>query len=228
MKNKMFHVEHLFVLLTDICFSREIEVEQAGEEFFELGMYDEQEIFKVIAEDDWMLEVLRTAAGLELPDWWVCAGFVRSKIWDALHGYGTRTPLGDIDVIYFDNENRNEEHEKEYERQLNRVIPGLPWSVKNQARMHEVNNLPPYQSSVDAISQFPETATALGLKLKANGELELTAPHGLKDLLEMRVGPTPAFKKDARLMKVYEQRLLSKQWTQKWPKVKIEASQETV
>ena len=36
---------------------------------------------------------------------------------------------------------------------------------KNQARMHVVNNMLPYSSSVDAISKFPETATALGVTL---------------------------------------------------------------
>lgn len=184
-------------------------------------MKNEQEIVKTIAEDEWMLEVLQAAAELELPDWWVCAGFVRSKIWDVLHGYSTRTALGDIDVIYFDEENCKEAQEKAYERRLNRAFPGLPWSVKNQARMHEVNDLPPYKSSVDAISQFPETATALGLRLNGCSEMELAAPHGLTDLLTMRIRPTPAFRKDARLMNVYEQRLLTKQWTQKWPKVEI-------
>ena len=189
-------------------------------------MKTEEEMLSVIAEDSWMLEVLRAANTLNLPDWWICAGFVRSKVWDALHDYDVRTPLGDIDVIYFDKEKLDEEMEKDYECQLGRLMPELPWSVKNQARMHEINDLPPYLSSVDAISQFPETATALGVKLGTRGQLELTAPHGLKDLLALQVRPTPAFKQDERLMVTYRQRLASKQWTRKWPKVTVVSVQD--
>lgn len=189
-------------------------------------MRNEEEILRLIAEDEWMLEVLQAAGTLKLPDWWICVGFVRSKVWDTLHNYAERIPLGDIDVIYYDENNLDEALEKEYEHQLNLVMPGLPWSVKNQARMHEVNDLPPYLSAVDAISQFPETATALGVKLDARGELELTAPHGLEDLFGMRICPTPAFEKDKRLMTVYRQRLISKEWTRKWPKVEVLAASE--
>lgn len=189
-------------------------------------MKNRDDILKGIEEDDWMMEVLRSAEKLQLPDWWVCAGFVRSKVWDCLHGYTERTPLGDIDVIYYDKNDLDEEREKEYEHYLNRLMPGLPWSVKNQARMHEINDLPPYRSSVDAISQFPETATALGVKLDEQDELELTAPHGLVDLIGMKVYPAPAFEKDGRLMNIYRQRLESKNWKQKWPKVEVITAKE--
>src|SRR5690606_18827150 len=113
-------------------------------------------------KDAWMIGVLSAAKSLDLPDWWICAGFVRSKIWDTLHGFNERTPLSDIDVIYFDAENLSEHTEKRLEEKLHRIMPGLPWSVKNQARMHIVNELESYTSAIDAISKFPETATALG------------------------------------------------------------------
>lgn len=189
-------------------------------------MKTEEEMLSAIREDEWMLAVLHAASTLELPDWWICAGFVRSKVWDALHGYAERTPLGDIDVIYYDKKRSDEEMEKGYERRLNALMPGLPWSVKNQARMHEINDLPPYGSSVDAISRFPETATAIGVKLDTRGQLEFTAPHGLEDLLAIEVRPTPAFEQDERLMATYRQRLASKQWTRKWPRVTVIGAQD--
>lgn len=184
-------------------------------------MEDRNEILNLIKKDEWMMEVLNAADKLQLPDCWVCAGFVRSKVWDHLHGHVERTPLGDIDVIYYDENNLDEKLEKEYEHQLNRLMPSLLWSVKNQARMHQVNDLPPYESAVDAIARFPETATALGVKLNGQGELELTAPHGLADLFGMKVRPTPAFEKDERLMAVFGQRIDSKKWKQKWPLVEM-------
>ena len=62
----------------------------------------EQDIIKLIQNDTWMMGILQTAKSLQLPDWWICAGFVRSKIWDVLHGYEVRTLTPDIDIIYFD------------------------------------------------------------------------------------------------------------------------------
>jgi hypothetical protein len=126
---------------------------------------NEQDIIQLVKKDPWMMDILQTAKQLNLPDWWVCAGFARSKIWDTLHGFEERTCIPDIDVIYFDAENTDELEEKKYEQQLFNMSPNVPWSVKNEARMHIINNMSPYSSSVDAISKFPETATALGLKL---------------------------------------------------------------
>lgn len=41
---------------------------------------NEKEIIQLIKEDEWMMDILRAVKSLHLPDWWVCAGFVRSKI----------------------------------------------------------------------------------------------------------------------------------------------------
>ena len=184
-------------------------------------MKNEKEILTAIQDDIWMIEILKAVKTLNLPDWWVCAGFVRSKVWDKLHSFSNRTALGDIDVIYFDPSNLEEAAEKMLEEKLNSLMPGLPWSVKNQARMHKSNGLPPYASSADAIAKFPETATALGVKLDAQNELVLTAPCGIEDLLHLEVKPTEHFKTNKRLEKIYENRLEKKNWKAKWPKVKV-------
>lgn len=181
----------------------------------------EKDISALIKADPWMLKILEAVKTLNLPDWWICAGFVRSKVWDELHGFTERTAMGDIDVVYFDPLNLEEAAEKMFEEKLNSLMSGLPWSVKNQARMHEVNQLPPYTSSVDAISKFPETATALGVKLDEQNELVLTAPCGIKDLLNLQVKPTEHFKMNKRLAEIYRHRLEKKNWKAKWPEVEI-------
>ncbi len=61
-----------------------------------------EDILDVIKNDRWMIGILRAVFDLKLPDWWIGAGFVRSKIWDTVHGYTKRTIIPDIDVIYFD------------------------------------------------------------------------------------------------------------------------------
>lgn len=182
-------------------------------------MQNEHDLLALIEEDIWMMEILKTAQALDLPDWWICAGFVRTKIWDTLHGYKKRTALSDIDVIYFDSKITNKEIEKKFEEDLHTLIPGLPWSVKNQARMHTINNLEPYASSIDAISKFPETATALGVKLDQQDRLVLTAPCGIQDVLGMKIRPTPHFENTDGLLGIYEKRLKKKKWKQTWPKL---------
>ena len=134
-----------------------------------MNLSNEQNIIELIAADEWMMHVLQCASS-------ICAGFVRSKVWDTLHRYEERTSLPDVDVIYFEPDSVDEENEKRLERVLTNLDPTISWSVKNQARMHVVNHVTPYSSSTDSMSKFPETATAIGVTLDEKGELQLSAP----------------------------------------------------
>ncbi|MEH7011664.1 nucleotidyltransferase family protein [Neobacillus niacini] len=182
---------------------------------------NEEKVISLIKKDKWMMEILETANSLNLPDWWVCAGFVRSKIWDTLHGYSERTPIPDIDVIYFEPSCLDESEEKKLEEKLLSLKPNIPWSVKNEARMHLKSNMSPYSSSVDAISKFPETATALGVKLDNKGKVVLTAPWGLEDVINLEVKPTAYFRDDKEKMKLYGERVSKKKWESIWQRLRI-------
>ncbi|WP_342742114.1 nucleotidyltransferase family protein [Virgibacillus siamensis] len=186
-------------------------------------MQGKKDVIQLIYKDKQMLEILKTAKSLDLPDWCICAGFVRSKIWDALHRYEERTPLTDVDVVYFDKTNLNETVEKQLENELSHQMPNIPWSVKNQARMHLINDLEAYVNTEDAIAKFPETATALGVKLVQDNQLKLIAPHGVQDVLDMVVRPTPLFAGSHKLMKVFKKRTKEKEWQSKWWKVSVQA-----
>ncbi|REK59430.1 MAG: hypothetical protein C6P36_02630 [Geobacillus sp.] len=186
-----------------------------------LVIKDEKDIIRLIKEDEWMMDILRAVKSLNLPDWWVCAGFVRSKIWDVLHGFKERTPIPDVDVIYFDDTNTEEAEEKKFETRLRNILPNIPWSVKNEARMHVVNNIPPYSSSVDAISKFPETATSLGVKLDGKDKIILVAPWGVEDVINLEVKPTPYFKESKERVQIYEERITKKNWKDIWYKVNV-------
>ena len=120
--------------------------------------------------------------------------------------------------VYFDKEKTDPREDRELELLLYSLKPGVPWSVKNQARMHEQNEDPPYKSSADAISQWPETATCVGIKLRGNGRLELIAPHGLDDITGLRVRPNPDCKHNPQ---AFILRLHKKDWLEKWPKLSI-------
>ena len=131
---------------------------------------------------------------MNLPDWWICAGFVRSKIWDVLHGFDERTPTPDIDVIYYDPSTIDKKVEKKHEEALRELLTNIfLGQLKTRPECILANNIPPYSSAVDAISKFPETATALGVKLDDENNVILTAPHGIEDVVNMVVKPTPYF-----------------------------------
>lgn len=181
----------------------------------------EEDILNLIQSDEWMMDIIKAAMKLDLPDWWVCAGFVRSKVWDTLHGYTNRRPVPDIDVIYFDSKDISEEKEKQFERRLLQLYPQGPWSVKNQARMHVVNTVPPYINSIEAMSKFPESATAIGVKLNEDDNLELAAPCGIQDLVNLEVKPTATFQTSSDRSTIYEKRLKEKNWQGIWPKITV-------
>ncbi|HFK1439057.1 TPA: nucleotidyltransferase family protein [Bacillus cereus] len=181
----------------------------------------EQDIIRLIENDEWMMNVLQMAKSLELPDWWICAGFVRSKIWDTLHNYEAKTAMPDVDVIYYDSLHQDEIYEQSLETKLMNIDATIPWSVKNQARMHVVNNMPPYSSSVNAISKFPETATALGVTLDELNNVILTAPCGIEDVLSLQVKPTAHFLKSKERLHMYKNRVIKKNWQSKWPSITI-------
>jgi len=178
----------------------------------------EQDILDLVAQDEWMMEVLREVRKLDLPDWWIGAGFIRNKVWDVLHGYQQRTPLNDIDVIYFDPKNIAIEIQDAFWQKLVDARPELPWSLKNQATIHTRNDDDPYTSSTDALAHWIETPTCVAISLDYADRLKLSAPHGIDDLVNLIVRPNPLLK---RPTDIYKERIGKKNWAQIWPKLNI-------
>lgn len=176
------------------------------------------EIADLLNRDETACRLLAQAEGLKLPDCWIGAGFVRNAVWDALHGIGSAcATLPDIDVIYFDVSDVRQERDVAIEQRLQALSPDQVWSVKNQARMHLRNGDAPYRDSTDAVAHWPETATAIAAR-SIDGRIELTAPHGVEDLLGLVVRPTSAF---AAKMDVYRDRVRAKNWLDRWPRLTI-------
>lgn len=179
---------------------------------------NEQDIIKIIENDPWRMEVLKTLQSLNLPDWIIGAGFVRNPVWDYLHGYEKQTPLTDIDVAYFDSSDLTEETEIKYQNILKEIFDA-DWSVTNQARMAKINNHnEDYISTEDAIAHWPETATAIGVTILYGDELKLIAPHGIGDLISLKLCMTPEFGDG---IDAFKSRIEKKKWLLKWPKLKI-------
>ncbi len=179
---------------------------------------DKEFIINLIKNNSWQMEALKAACSLGLPDWLIGAGFVRNPVWDKLHDLNKQTAIPDIDIAYFDLSDLSEETETRYQDILNQQMP-FAWSVTNQARMAEINNQSKrYISTEDAIAHWPETATAVGVRMLPDASLEIISPYGLEDLFSLKLRMTPNFGDgyDAFLSRIEK-----KQWLKKWPKLQI-------
>lgn len=164
------------------------------------------------------------AAEYALPQWCLAAGFVRNLAWDRLHGFEPR-PLNDIDLIYYCPLDIRPERDRAIEANLRRLAPDLPWSVKNQARMHLKNRDAPYISCIDAMAHWPELETAVGICASSNGlaagslnsPYRLITPFGLQSLFALKLSPNPR-----RALVICQQRIAAKVWLSRYPLLCLE------
>ncbi|MEZ9166046.1 nucleotidyltransferase family protein [Vibrio cyclitrophicus] len=171
-------------------------------------------IVTLIKQDPLRMQILDCVAQLGLPQCYVAAGFVRNLVWDHLHGHASPTPLNDIDVIYFDTIDTSYESDLRYEALLKQRLPELNWQVRNQACMHTRNGDEPYQSSLDAMSYWPEKETAVALKQSLTGDIECISSFGLESLFDLQITPNPKRNRD-----IFDQRVQSKNWLTHWSKL---------
>ena len=177
----------------------------------------------IVRSTGWLMAALRAARAVDPPDWLVGAGAVRTAVWDHLHGNATPTPLADVDLVFYDADDLSRGREDAVAEQLRTLAPEVPWDVKNQAAVHlwyaakfgfEVE---PLRSSADGVATWPETATAVAVRLEADDRLAVCAPCGLDDLLGLVHRHNPRRASAAE----FERRLRTKQIAERWPRVRV-------
>lgn len=168
-----------------------------------------------------ILEVLRE----QNSELYLGGGVVRNLVWDHMHNYSQITKIDDIDVIYFDKQDITEEHDNDIENTLKTKIKEYKWSVKNQARMASINGDAPYESLAEAVTKWPETASALLVKKEKDDSYTIIAPFGFDDLFSLVVRPTPRF-----ISKIdkYQQRVNEHKWKEKWNRLRILYMEESL
>jgi len=181
----------------------------------------EDDISRLIYSDPWRMNVLAAAEKLNLPDWWIGAGFLRNLVWDAIEGVDPQVTR-DVDLVYFDSENTAAEIDWTYDEQLKASHPFAEWEVRNQARMHYKNNFAPYKSTADGISNWVETATCVAVKLEA-GVLRYIFCYGTDDLFGLIARPIAQFQSPT-LISEFHKRVNEKRWQERWPRLKIEVT----
>ncbi|NKF51672.1 nucleotidyltransferase family protein [Shewanella sp. WXL01] len=189
-------------------------------------------------------------AQLGIKDWCIAAGFVRDMVWDKLHQL-PNSALNDIDVIYYCQQDISPERDRWLEQALAQLLNqelaqelvqspsntltktllrestcNLPFSVKNQARMHIRNGDAPYASCTDAMSYWPELQTGVGVKLELACSLDdcqQTQAHvsiihafDLARLFDFSITHNPKRKRE-----LFTQRVNTKGWLERYSKLAI-------
>jgi hypothetical protein len=169
------------------------------------------------------MRALDAAREVAAPQWLIGAGAIRNAVWDRLHGFSEPSPLADIDVVFFDADDLAPERELRVERALRAREPDLPWEAKDQAAVHLWYPekfgfaVDPVRSSAEAVGTWPETATAVAVRLDEGDRLTVVAPCGLEDLLGL------VHRRNPKRVSVdeYERRLSTKRIAERWPKVRV-------
>lgn len=160
----------------------------------------QQRLCAILRQAPLLMQALRTAQTLDLPDWLVFSGAVYQPVLNHLTGRPIEYGLKDIDFGYFDASDISYEAEDIVIRRVAAVFdPPLDRlvEVRNQARVHlwfEAHfgeAYAPLSRSTEALERFASTISAVGVHLDADDRLHVEAPFGLADLFALRLRPNP-------------------------------------
>jgi hypothetical protein len=180
---------------------------------------------ELVRSSDWLTAALRAVREVDPPDWLVGGGVLRDLVWDRLHGRAEPGRPRDVDLAFFDPLRLDAGRDAEVEQALEDRLAGVPWDAKNQAAVHRWYErvfgtgevVAPIASAADGVGTWPETATAVAVRLLDGDELRVVAPCGLEDLFAL------VCRRNPRRVSVdhYRRRLREKRIAERWPKVTI-------
>lgn len=181
------------------------------------------EFTSVLRRHDQLMTVLSRASELGIEYWYVGAGAIAQTWWNHMHGFDLSRDIKDIDLVYFDPDLSYEAEDRVIQKGAV-LFPDvtIPVEIRNQARVHlwyskhfGGADIHPHVSTEDAIDRWPTTATAIGVRLTSEGQLDIYAPFGLEDLLALRVRAN----KRKVTQDIYEEK--AKRWQASWPKLEV-------
>jgi hypothetical protein len=196
------------------------------------------------------MRALRAAREVDAPDWLICAGAVRTAVWDHLHGFppppvpaasppATSPPataasppapaasppasLADIDLAFFDPADLSPARDAAVDTALRAVAPDLPWQAKNQAAVHLWY---PDRFGL-AVEPFTRTADAVATfpETAVCVGLHLDADDRLTVVapygLDDLLGLVHRHNPRRAPAALYERRLAEKRIAERWPRVTV-------
>ena len=182
----------------------------------------EERLREIVRGSGWFTGVLEAVRDCDPPDWLVGAGAIRNLVWNRLHGYPDDAHIKDVDVAYFDPEDVTPARDGAVETALRARRPDVAWDAKNQAAVHLWYErkfgfaVPPLHSTEDGIATYPETATAVGVRL-TDEDLHVYAPSGLQDLFALVLRRNPR----RVTPEIFWRRALEKRIAERWPRVTV-------
>ncbi len=181
-----------------------------------------ESLTRVVLASPVLQPVLERWDQLALPDCWLAAGALAQTFWNAAHELPPEHGISDIDIVYFDDRDLSEQAEAAHSARINATFSEcrIRLDVKNEARVHLWYErrfgypIRPYASIQDAVATFPTTATSVGIRPDLE-TIELCAPFGLNDLVQLVVRPNKA----QVTAEIYAAKV--NRWKQLWPRLKI-------
>ncbi len=152
----------------------------------------------IIRADPDLMALLECLRDIALPQWRLVSGCLYQTVWNVLTEQPRGTGIQDLDVIYFDDSDLSWEGEDAVIKRVTSAMSG-PLQVRNQARVHlwyEQHFGAPYaplRSADEALSRYPVTIQAIGVRLEHDDRLDIVAPFGLDDVFAMVMRPNPSF-----------------------------------
>ena len=172
-----------------------------------------------------LMQVLRTARDLDLPDWLIMSGAIYQPVLNRLTGRAPEYGLKDYDLGYFDGSDVSYDAEDvvirevaaAFDEPLSRLV-----EVRNQARVHlwfegkYGEAYCPLGSTAEALRRFVSPMFAVGVRLTVDDALAIEAPFGLADLFAMRLRPN----RERPVIASYERIAASAK--ARWPEIVVE------
>jgi hypothetical protein len=147
-----------------------------------------------------LMNVLRGARGLALPDWMIFSGAVYQPVLNYLTGRPSGHGLQDFDLAYFDSSDLSYEAEDAVIQRAAATFSSslrVRVEMRNQARVHLWfedhfgEAYAPLAGSAEALTRFPCSTFAVGVRLETDDRMTVLAPFGLEDLFALRLRPNP-------------------------------------
>ena len=182
----------------------------------------EQQIKKLIIQNAFLSQLLHDLKMFE-PLGYLSAGVIRNWIWSHLHGQNYDFHQTEIDVVFYDAEEINQQRTLRLKSLLEAKYPDQIWDITNQAHVHHWyktengDSISPLHSIDEALSYWPETATAIAVRMDEQHQIEVIVPFGLNDLFELKLCW------NGRLVSrgVFAQRVKTKRFLERWSQLEI-------
>ena len=182
----------------------------------------EQKLKTLILENAFLDQLLEDLKTFEASAY-LSAGVIRNWIWSHLHGQNYDFDQTEVDVIFYDTEEINQQKSLRLQSLLEVKYPDQIWDITNQAYVHHWyktengDSISPLHSTDEALSNWPEPVTAIAVRMDEQHQIEVIAPLGLNDLFELKL------RWNGRLVSrgVFEQRVKTIRFLDRWPQVEI-------